>query len=161
VTERLKGDRRQFWWVFCETSSLVGVNLEFISRFPYSGGWIRKPEHGPAQGLSVQHEFHVMVIREIRTLIEVERSAIEGVGRSTTPSRYKIEHSIMHEPFVIVNVTRSDDESSSAGRSAGFQKLRQSDLIGPWIVIDDKPALNVSHGRVVHGNQHELNLVRQ
>jgi len=75
-----------------------------------------------------------MVIREIRTLIKIEWSAIERVGRSTTAARYEIEHSILHEPFVIVNVARSDDESGSAGRRASSQKLRQSDLIGPGIV---------------------------
>ncbi len=51
-----------------------------------------------------------MVIREIGTLIEIEWSAIEVVGRRTPAGRYKIEHSILHEPFVIVNVARSDDD---------------------------------------------------
>jgi len=32
--------------VFCDTSSLGGVNLEVVFRFPLSGGRSRKPEHG-------------------------------------------------------------------------------------------------------------------
>jgi hypothetical protein len=75
-----------------------------------------------------------VVTREIGSLIEIERSAIERVGRSTPAAGHKIEHSILNEPLVVVNAIRSDDESSLAGRRAGFQKLRQSDLIGPWIV---------------------------
>ena len=59
-----------------------------------------------------------MVIREIRTLIEIEWSAIQRVGRRTPAARYKIEHSILHEPFVIVNVARSDDDYEMRPTSA-------------------------------------------
>src|ERR1700739_573823 len=96
-----------------------------------------------------------MIVRKAFVLIEVIGSALYLNWRSSPAARYQEGHTLLAEPFVVVNMSCAHDDSGLDLRGNRLEIITQSYLVRPRVMAYIDSCLKVRHRWVVQAEKHE------
>ena len=137
----------------------VRLDFEGVLRFPNGTARVGEPVHRGIHRVAVEHELHIVEVREGIILIQVCRGALDCLLRGSPATGDEVDDATLLEPLVVVYMTGNHYEFRFALQLLLVEQINDGHLVGSGIIVGTH--LDVAYWLVMHRDEYESDVPGQ